>query len=108
MEVKGKFMNIDEIFNSKINLRKKIDTFLNRDIYKILRDNTYIEEDGNECFVIEHYGPKLKVEFSRSEFLLFILNKIEADDAICVSNDIDVEELFKLFISKKIITMVLS
>lgn len=96
-------MNIGEIFKINIELKKKIDRFLQREIYNLQGYDTRIVTNDGENFEINYYdGKDETVRFTREEFYMYILSLVNESVKANLSTSISIEDDFLLFISKKI------
>ncbi|ABX43330.1 hypothetical protein [Lachnoclostridium phytofermentans] len=96
-------MDISEIFKANIELKNDIEKFLKRGICDILGYDARIISNDHVNYVLEYYDRyNITVDFNRAEFYTFILAKVNESNKVNAKEVINIEEDFKLFISKKI------
>lgn len=104
-------LKIDTMFLRGCTLRKDIDAYFRRGLYAELGYEATINSENKNEYTIswyDEYGNSTYiVEFTRKEFLDYIIEKIEEANVIDAYEYVDIKGFFQVFISKKIIKSVL-
>lgn len=106
-------MSIEDIFIKSTKLKKSIDIYFRRGVYESLDYYTQMKENDNEnsnmyLMRYNNYNDNpIDIEFDKREFCSYVYEKIDKDDTLNAIDNINIEELFKVFLLKMVAKKIL-